>query len=129
VITAENFWFWFGGIWLAAGVVLAAVGGGVGVSRAMPGARLEAEGASADGVVLTKSVRAPNDGAETHSVTFRFAVAQGETVVGRAELEPQAWDAQAIVAFVLPLAGAVVAALGGFVLWNARRTRRAVRAT
>ena len=156
MITTENFWLWFGGIWLAVGLLLLAIGGAIGLNLGDGGlaARLEAEGTRVEGVVLTKEIASAEDSAR-YRVTFRFADARGATVRGTAQVDPDAWDAlvergpievvflqdrpetyrvpgqtgddDAVLAFVLPFVGAVVASLGGALIVMALRTRRVRR--
>jgi hypothetical protein len=153
VITTENFWLWFGGIWLAVGLSFLAIGGAIGLNLMDGGldARLRAEGTRAEGTVLTKEIASADD-SPRYRVTFRFADALGAVIRGTAELDPNAWDAlvergpievvylqdrpqtyrvpgqtgddDAVLAFVLPFMGAVVAALGGGLIVMALRTRR-----
>jgi len=154
VITTENFWFWFGGVWLAVGVLFAGIGSGIAVNRAGVDERLAAAGVATEGVVLMKELDARDGSSETHHVTFRFAGPQGETVRGSAELDSAAWDAlvergpisvvylpdrpgmyrvpgqtddDAVLTLVFPLVGGALAAVGGFVIANAVRMRRVRR--
>ena len=151
MITNENFWRLFGGVWLAVGLLFLLIGGGIGLERRAGAARLDEEGMTTDGIVLTKARQSSDDSANADSVTFRFIDARGATVHGSASLDPVAWDAlvergpirvvylperpdvhrvpgqrsgEAVLAFVFPLVGLVLAALGAFVLLNARRIRR-----
>jgi hypothetical protein len=150
VITNENFWIWFGGIWLAVGLAFLGIGGGIGWNTRMLDARLDAEGVPAEGVVLGKEIVSSNDGPERYQVTFRFSDARDETVRGSAHLDAATWDAlvergpievvylptspltyrvpgqsgaNAVLVFVFPLVGAVLAAVGGFIVVNALRKR------
>jgi hypothetical protein len=150
VITAENFWFWFGGIWLAVGLLFAGVGGGIAYNQAGIEQRLDASGVATEGVVLVKELDV-RDGSDGHNVTFRFDGPQGATVRGAAELDAASWDAlvergpisvvylpdrpstyrvpgqtddAAVLGIVFPLVGGVLALVGGFVVVNAARMRR-----
>lgn len=150
MITAENFWFWFGGIWLAVGLLFAGVGGGIAYNRAGVERRLAASGVATDGVVLVKELDA-RDGGDNYNVTFRFAGPQGETVRGSAELDAETWnglvergpisvvflpdqpgtyrvpgqtDDAVVLGIVFPLVGVALALVGGFVVANAVRMRR-----
>ena len=150
MITNDNFWIWFGGIWLAVGLIFLVIGGGIGWSRGALDARLDAEGVSVEGVVLAKEIVTSDNGSERHRATFRFSDARGVTVRGAADLDAEAWDAlvergpidvvflpdrsaihrvagessdDAVIALVLPLVGAVLAAVGGLIVGNGIRTR------
>jgi len=154
VITNSNFWFWFGGLWLAIGLLFVGVGGGIGIYGSRLDTELDAAGVRTQGVVLSKEISAPSDGSESYVVTFRFGDSRGDTIRGSARLDPDAWDAlvergpielvylverpqtyrvagqddsAAVLAFVFPLLGGVLAVVGGFVLVNALRTRRLAR--
>jgi hypothetical protein len=151
VITTENFWFWFGAIWLAVGLLFVSIGGGIAVNRAGVDERFAAAGVATDGVVLVKELDARDGGSESYHVTFRFDGPQGETVRGSAELDSGAWDAlvergpiavvylpdrpgtyrvagqtsdDRVVALVFALVGSVLAVVGGFVVGSAVRMRR-----
>ena len=150
MITNENFWLWFGGIWLAVGLAFLGIGGGIGWHNGTIDARLDAEGAPAEGIVVGKEIVSRNDGPERYAVTFRFSDTRGETVRGSADLDAATWDAlvergpieivylpaspltyrvlgqsraNALLVFVFPLIGAVLAAVGGFIVVNALRQR------
>jgi hypothetical protein len=154
VITAENFWFWFGGIWLAVGLLFAGVGGGIAYERADVEQRLAASGVATEGVVLLKELDA-RDGADSYRVEFRFEGPQGEAIKGSAELEAEAWSAlaergpipivylpdrpstyrvpgetsdDAVLAIAFPLLGGVLTIVGGLVVFNAARMRGVRRA-
>src|SRR5204863_9835111 len=72
VITNSNFWLWFGGIWLAMGLLFLGIGAGAGFYRNEFAARLDREGVRVQGLVLTKEISAPQDRSTTYDVTFRF---------------------------------------------------------
>ena len=154
MITNSNFGLWFGGLWLAVGLVFLAIGGGVGVYRSGLAERLDGEGMRVEGVVLAKEISAPRDGSRSYNVTFRFDDARGETIRGSAKVEPEAWDAlvergpievvyladrpqayriagqsdsELVIAIVFPLVGIVLAVVGGLILGNALRKRRVAR--
>lgn len=151
VITAENFWFWFGGIWLAVGLLFLGVGAGIALNRSSEDARLASSGVETEGIVLVKE-RAERGGSASYHVQFRFPGPQGKPVHGSAELAPDAWNElvergrisivylpldpalhrvrgqtsdQAWLAVVFPLIGGTLAIVGALVIANARRTRRA----
>jgi len=143
VITERNFWFWFGGLWFGVGLLFLVIGVGAGATRAANAARLDTEGRTVDGVVLTKAV-SPS----TYELTFRFSTPNG-VVKGRTEMTGEAWDrlveqgpirvtylpeepsrhrvdGQASDWMVSPIfvaIGGFFAIAGAFVLLNARRQR------
>jgi hypothetical protein len=156
VITTENFWLWFGGIWLAVGLSFLIIGGAIGFSsdgRALD-ARLQAQGTRVEGTVLAKEIVSQGD-SPRYRVTFRFEDANGAAVRGTADVDAAAWDAlaergpieityladqpgtyrvpgqtrgdEAVLALVLPFVGAVVGAIGGALVVTALRTRRVRR--
>jgi hypothetical protein len=150
LITNDNFWIWFGSIWLAVGLMFLVIGGGIGWSRSTLDARLDQEGMSVEGVVLAKEIVTSDDRSERYRATFRFSDAHGVAVRGTADLSADAWDAlvergpigvvflpdrsstyrvagesraDAVLALVFPLVGAVLAAVGGLIVGNALRAR------
>lgn len=97
VITPKNFWFWFGGIWLSVGLVFLVVGVSVGIHRMSVNERLEREGRTVDGIVLTKEIyRKSNKSGKqsnpSYRVTFRFVPREGEIVRGTADVTAEDWD-------------------------------------
>jgi uncharacterized protein DUF3592 len=152
MITARNFWFWFGGIWFAVGALFLTVGMVVGTNHTGVEKRFVAGGRDTEGVVLSKEISSANGSARSYHVTFRFDTADGETVRGSVELEPEAWaalaergpigvtylperpgsyrvpgqaDSDVVLTLVFGLTGAALASVGGFLLLAAfrRRTR------
>jgi len=97
VITQKNFWFWFGGIWLSVGLVFLVVGVSVGIHRISLNERLEREGRTVDGMVLTKEIyrkssKSGNSSSPSYRVTFRFVPRDGEIVEGTADVTAEDWD-------------------------------------
>jgi hypothetical protein len=156
VITTEDFWLWFGGIWLAVGLSFLIIGAAIGVNsggRALD-ARLQSQGTQVEGIVLAKEIVSPGD-SQRYRVTFRFEDANGTAVRGTADVDRTAWDAlaergpieityladqpgtyrvpgqtrgdDAVLALVLPFVGAVVGAIGGALVVTGLRTRRVRR--
>lgn len=150
MITAKNFWFWFGGIWFAVGSVFLAVGIIVGIDRSNVETRFAAGGRDAEGIVLSKEISSSNDNSPGYRVAFRFDTFDDRTIRGSAELTAEAWDALAergpILVTYLPdrpatfrvpgqkddgamltlafgLMGAGFAGVGGFLLLSAFRKR------
>ena len=99
MITAKNFWFWFGGIWFAIGVLFVGVSVAVYVYGAQLDARFAAQGRTTEGVVLGKEIAYSSSSSSSTSsspsyrVMFRFTDERGDTLRGSATLEPEAWDA------------------------------------
>ena len=97
MITQKNFWFWFGGIWLSVGLVFLVVGVSVGIHRMSVDERLEREGRTVDGMVLTKEIyrkssKSGNSSSPSYRVTFRFVPRDGEIVEGTADVTAEDWD-------------------------------------
>jgi Protein of unknown function (DUF3592) len=152
MITAKNFWFWFGGIWSAVGVRFLTIGIAVGIQDAAIDEQLAARGRETDGIVLSKEISgSSNSDSRTYRVTFRFADDQDEAVRGTAEVDAETWDALsergpirvtylpgapqtyrvqaqrdpgAALSWVFTLVGGALAAVGGFVVVSALRKSR-----
>lgn len=96
-ITPKNFWLWFGGIWLSVGSLFLVIGIWVGVHRIMVNDRLEKEGRTTKGMVLTKEVystssKSGSQSSPSYRITFRFTPREAETVRGTAEVNAEDWD-------------------------------------
>lgn len=154
MITTDNFWLWFGGIWLAAGVALLGIGGGIAMTQRSGDSSLVASGVRTEGIVLTKEIATPDDGPPRHRVTFRFTDERDTTIRGTAEVDAAAWDALAergpievhylagdpqnygvtgqtsddpVIAFICAVAGIPIGAIGGALVVHALRSRRVRR--
>ncbi|HSA61104.1 MAG TPA: DUF3592 domain-containing protein [Nitrospiraceae bacterium] len=97
MITAKNFWLWFGGIWLSVGSLFLVIGVSVGVHQMRVNDRLEKEGRTVDGMVLTKEVhgkssKSGKQSSPSYRVTFRFLPREGEPVLGTADVNAEDWD-------------------------------------
>lgn len=96
-ITPKNFWFWFGGLWFVFGVMFLSVGLYVGIQQEVVSKRLDAEGTTVQGMVLTKIMRSSSsrsrrqNSSPTYEMTFRFLTPEG-LVHGTAQVTPAAWD-------------------------------------
>src|SRR5687768_2315213 len=93
----KNFWFWFGGIWLVVGTIFLVVGISVGVYRSQLNDRLDKEGRTVDGIVLTKEIYTTSNKRRSRSspsyrVAFRFVPREGEMVRGTADVTTEEWD-------------------------------------
>jgi Protein of unknown function (DUF3592) len=100
MISPKNFWLWFGGIWLSVGTIFLVVGVSIGVYRSMLNDRLDKEGRTVDGMVLTKEVyrtssKKGNKSSPSYRITFRFVPREGDTVQGAADMNVEDWDALA----------------------------------
>lgn len=97
MINPKNFWFWFGGIWLSVGTIFLVVGVSVGVYRSMLNDRLDKEGRTVDGTVLTKELHTTSNkkgsrSGPSYRVEFRFVPREGEIVRGTANVTREEWD-------------------------------------
>jgi hypothetical protein len=155
LITPANFWFWFGGIWLAVGVPFLAGGLYATWYELTIEERLERAGMVARGMVVSKELRRPSNADNPeHKVRFRFQTPDGATMKGEAAVDGETWDSlrereTVTVRFLadsprqhripgqqselLTMAaifvglGALVTLLGGFTLWRASSWRGFVR--
>jgi uncharacterized protein DUF3592 len=98
MITAKNFWLWFGGIWLVCGLPFLIIGLYAGNQRISADRRLAAEGRTVDGMVLTKAITYSSSsnsnrsgGSPTYRVTFRFRTTEG-LISDDAEVSQETWD-------------------------------------
>jgi len=149
-ITARNFWFWFGGIWVGVGIPFLLIAAGVAIDGARRRDRLEREGRAAEGIVLAKEIR-PQDSGPSYRVSFRFSPPNGGAVSGAAEVSEEAWDAleergpiavtfvpgsptwhrvqgqedDLLLPVIFGILGGILASLGGMILWKAFAARRA----
>jgi len=86
VITQANFWFFFGGLWLAVGSLFAAVGGGVLWRDAAHAERLAREGVAGSAAVLSKSRSGSG-----FAIEYRFK-AGSRVIEGSAKVDGALWD-------------------------------------
>jgi len=98
-ITPKNFWLWFGGIWLSVGALFLLIGLYLGAHHIYVKQRLDAEGRTVEGMVLTKAIAhsssttgSRRSSTPTYKVTFRFTT-PGGLVTGEAEVTSDVWDA------------------------------------
>jgi len=155
LITPANFWFWFGGIWLAVGVPFLAGGLYAGWHELTLDERLERAGVVARGMVVSKELRrSSSDSEPSHKVKFRFDAPDGAAVKGEAVVDAQTWDSLRerepvtvrflpdsprqhripgqqselwILATIFVGLGGLITVLGGFVVWRAASWREFVR--
>jgi hypothetical protein len=149
-----NFWYWFGGIWLAVGLPFLLLGAFFAWHEITLESRLALDGKQAQGTVLVKSWGQGSDSRHRSlHVQYRFTTAAGRTVRSEATVSMAAWEAlrereqvrvtyfadwprmhridgQA-VQWVMPAvfcgAGAMLALLGGFVMAKTISTARFAR--
>lgn len=151
LVNADNFWFWFGGIWLAVGVPFLLIGVGVGWYELTLEGRLARTGESASGVVLVKSWDGGSEGrSPSFRVQYRFSTSRSETVRAEASVSEEAWESYheqepvsvtylpqwprtnripgRVVQWLLPAIfgalGSLLTLLGGFIVLKARRMKR-----
>ncbi len=97
MITAKNFWLWFGRIWLFCGSPFLLIGLYLGAQQVMISKRLAAEGRTVGGIVLTKAITSSSStssrggNTSTYKITFRF-LTPGGLVTGGSEVTAEAWD-------------------------------------
>ncbi len=96
-ITPKFFGSWFGGIWFVCGLPFFLIGLYLGIQHGTVSSRLDAEGRSVEGMVLTKSVRSSSSGSgrshssPTYEVTFRF-LTPGGLIKRTAQVTVDTWE-------------------------------------
>jgi hypothetical protein len=98
-ITGLNFCLWFGGIWLFVGLPFLIIGLYVGAQHVIVNNRLDTEGRTIEGMVLTKEIRTSSSSQSrgrsssvpTYHVTFRFVTPSG-LITSDAEVNLDVWD-------------------------------------
>lgn len=149
-ITPKNFWFWFGGIWFAVGTPFLVIGLYLGVQHITVTKRLDSEGRTAEGMILTKTRKTSSSGSgrsssPAYEVTFRFPAPNG-MAQGKADVSVETWDrlierepvrvtylpdapqhyriegqsGGAILPLIFTVLGGIFGGLGGFILLRAR---------
>ena len=91
-LTAQNFWLMFGGIWLLGGAPFLVAGIFFGITQVILDHRLQAEGHTVQGMVLTKTISSSKGSSPNYSITFRFVPREGPPVKGEAQISPVAWE-------------------------------------
>ena len=150
MITPKNFWLWFGGIWFAVGMPFLVIGLYLGFQHITVTKRLDAEGKTAEGMVLTKARKTSSSSSgrsstPTYEVTFRL-LTPGGTVLGKADVSGDTWDSLIerepvrvtylpdapqhyriegqsggwILPLIFTVMGSIFGGLGGFILLRAR---------
>jgi Protein of unknown function (DUF3592) len=93
MITRANFWFVFGGVWLAVGTLFVAVGGAVLWYERALDEQLVREGVTASGVVLAKSRYGRANQEPKFRVEYRFKAADGTQIERTADVDRETWNA------------------------------------
>lgn len=90
----HRFVFWFGGIWLAFGLVFLGIGVGVGVQQGRRARQMDTQGRITQGMVLTKRIAEGNadDSSTSYYVEFRFETPSGTRVRGSSKVDSRTWD-------------------------------------
>ncbi|HEY5569256.1 MAG TPA: DUF3592 domain-containing protein [Gammaproteobacteria bacterium] len=100
MLTAKNFWAFFGGLWLVVGLPFFVIGLYLGVQHVSTEQRLEAEGRTVEGMVLSKAIQTQTSSSSStgsrrtsrsYEVTFRFPTDE-DPVTGRADVSAEAWE-------------------------------------
>jgi hypothetical protein len=92
MITQKNFWFFFGGTWFGVGAVLAVVGAGILWHKRNLDRQIARNGATAQGVVLAKSMTTRKNQDPTFKVEYRYTAADGAVNEAAAEVDGKTWD-------------------------------------
>lgn len=146
----EKFWILFGSIWLGVGGLFAAIGAAVLWQESERAARLAADAATADAVVLSKGTRQGSRGDPSYTIEYRFSAADGRVVEDRVKVGAARWRSLAeggrfevryvrdepglhlvpgasrdarIVGPVFAAVGGLFAVFGAVILWRARMQR------
>lgn len=156
-ITPKNFGLWFGRVWFAVGAHFLVIGLYVGVQHITINKRLDAEGNTVKGLVLTKTIASSSSGSSrsstpTYKVTFRFVTPNG-IVPSEAQVTVDVWDSLVerepiqvtyvpdvpqyyrvegqVSGWMLPIIftilGGIFTSLGGFILLLARSRLQTTR--
>lgn len=91
-LSAQTFWLWFGGIWLLGGAPFLAAGIYFGIAQVMLDHRLQADGHTVQGMVLTKTISSSKGSNPNYSITFRFVPREGPPVKGEAQISRVVWE-------------------------------------
>jgi Protein of unknown function (DUF3592) len=95
MISRTNFWFVFGGLWFAIGVLFAAIGGAVLRQHSALEERFSREGATAPGIVLSKSIQGASSEEPTFQVEYRFNSPDGKIIEETVKVDGKTWDSLA----------------------------------
>ena len=152
MITQRNFWFFFGGLWFAVGVLFAAIGAFVLWQHLTLNEQLARDGATAAGIVLSKRMRGGSN-QTTFQVEYRFKSADGAVTERTAEVDGKTWDSlvegeavevlyvrgapglhrlpgeypeRLILGLIFSVVGGLFAIAGAIILWRATARRKLV---
>lgn len=93
-ISPENFWLWFGGVWLAVGLPFLGIGIYAAYDQFSLNQRFETQALTVRGMVLTKAVhKSTKSGDISYTVTFRFSRVGGESTQSGAGVSKAEWNA------------------------------------
>lgn len=153
MITRANFWFVFGGLWLSVGILFASIGGAVLWRHTTLDERLERDGATASGTVLSKSMQGGSNQDPAFRLEYRFQAADGALTETTAKVDGKTWDSlvegeaiavtyvrgepslhrvhgqdpeQLVLGGVFSALGGLFAIAGAFILWRATARRNFV---
>lgn len=90
-------WLLFGGIWLVVGLPFLVIGISLALREVSLEERFAREGQTAQGMVLTKSIRPSSSRRRSSSdpqdwITYRFTTPSGDVVKGSAKVSEEEWD-------------------------------------
>ena len=91
-LSPQNFWLMFGGIWLLGGAPFLVAGIYFGIAQVMLDHRLEANGHTVQGMVLTKTISSSKGSSPNYSITFRFVPRNGPPVKGETRISRVVWE-------------------------------------
>ena len=154
-LRSDNAWLWFGGTWLATGLLFLAIGIAAGWHEVFHEWPLQRDGVIARGVVLDKQMGGGSGGEPGYEVRYRFALPGSPPVEGIAQVDGEAWDRMAkdrpvrvlvvpesplihriegsiasdrrVLAAIVTALGAILSSLGGLITGRALMQRRAGR--
>lgn len=153
MITSANFWFVFGGLWLAVGTLFASIGGAILWQHSTLDQRLARDGTTVSGVVLSKSMQGGSNQEPAFRVEYRFTPAGGTVTEQTAKVDGKTWDSlvegeavavryvrdaprlnrvpgqapeELILGSVFAGVGGLLAVAGALILWRAATRRKLV---
>jgi hypothetical protein len=153
MITRANFWFAFGGLWLGLGILFAVVGAFLLWQHTTTEERLARDGASASGVVMSKSRRGDPNKQPTYHIEYRYQSTDGTVIEQTTKVDRKTWNALAeggpiavhyvrdaprlhrvqgesgerqILGWIFTPLGSLFAIAGALILWRAAAQRKLV---
>jgi hypothetical protein len=92
-LAMQSFWVRFGSIWFFVGMPFLIIGIYTGIQTMTQQGRLQREGQSVQGMVLTKAIQGGKKSSnESYQITYRFSTANGKVVMGEASVSLEIWD-------------------------------------